>query len=476
MSKTYNIPKKCILKNPVEQFKKLHPDANTEQLGELSKLHHLYTEIDTQQAEIQITCKKISREIGKAKRDDFNTDQLIQAMQKHTAEVRKQQLKLDEMAESILNYFKVRDNSDVINNNPASKEQERVHSDQLNNGNTVSICLLDDDYDAWNRYVESNPAASIYHRAEWKDLIQNTFGHKCYYFYAHNNDEIVGILPLVRLKSRLFGDYMVSMPYFNYGGALASSLSIENKLIQAANSQAEQLCIDHIEYRDSIARDHLAARTEKVNMILSLPGTDNDLWKTFTSKLRSQIKRSSRENTEVIIGNNECLDDFYTVFARNMRDLGTPVYAKSFFSNILNGFSKHSIIIIIRMNNRPVAAGFLIGYNDTLEIPWASTIKDVNHLSINMQLYWEVLKFAISKQYSYFDFGRSSKDSSTFRFKQQWGAKPQQLYMHYWLNNEKETPSLNPSNAKYKILISIWKRLPIALTKLIGPPIVKNLP
>jgi FemAB-related protein (PEP-CTERM system-associated) len=246
--------------------------------------------------------------------------------------------------------------------------------------------------------------------------------------------------------------------------------------MQAANRHAEKIGAGHVEYRDDISRDALPVRDEKVNMILSLPDTHDALWHSFSSKLRSQIRRARREDTVIDIGGADCLDDFYTVFAHNMRDLGTPVYGKTFFSTILQRFSEHSRIVIVRLNNRPVAAAFLLGHRDTLEIPWASTIKQVNHLSLNMLLYWEVLKFAIENKYRYFDFGRSSKDSGTYRFKQQWGAKPKPCFWHYWLNNNTEIPSLNPSNPKYKLLISLWKKTPVWITKYIGPGIVKNLP
>jgi FemAB-related protein (PEP-CTERM system-associated) len=178
----------------------------------------------------------------------------------------------------------------------------------------------------------------------------------------------------------------------------------------------------------------------------------------------------------VTFGGEECLEDFYTVFARNMRDLGTPVYGKTFFSKILQYFAEHSRIVVIHIGNQPVAAAFLLGNKDTLEIPWASTIKDVNHLSMNMLMYWEVLKYAIENRYKYFDFGRSSKESGTFRFKQQWGAKPKQLFWHYWLAKNVELPKLNPDNPKYALAINIWKKLPINITKWLGPLIVRNLP
>jgi FemAB-related protein (PEP-CTERM system-associated) len=159
-----------------------------------------------------------------------------------------------------------------------------------------------------------------------------------------------------------------------------------------------------------------------------------------------------------------------------MRDLGTPVYAKSFFRHILDRFPHACCLIIIRHENRPVAAAFLMGHRGTLEIPWASTLRDVNHLSINMLLYWEVLKYAIDNNYRLFDFGRSSKDAGTYRFKQQWGAQPRQCYWHYWLKQGTNLPALNPGNPRYALAIKIWRQIPLFLTTWLGPLIVKNLP
>ena len=150
------------------------------------------------------------------------------------------------------------------------------------------------------------------------------------------------------------------------------------------------------------------------------------------------------------------------------------VYSKSFFINILNAFPHKTHILLIQLKGRAVAAAFLIGHRNTLEIPWASSLREVNHLSMNMLMYWEVLRFAIKQKYQYFDFGRSSKNSGTFRFKQQWGAKPKPLFWHYWLANDAGMPALNPSNPKYTLMINVWRRLPVFLTKWLGPRIVKN--
>jgi FemAB-related protein (PEP-CTERM system-associated) len=477
MTDIKHVQRKNILADPVAQFTKSCPDAVDEQITALTRLQQQYVELEKQHKDKENQCKKISRQIGEAKRNDQPVDKLMQTIQEQSTKINNLKIQLNNISDNILSYFELENVSDSLVEQLPALPAGRVHTDQSVSSSQISIELLSaDKNEAWNYYVESNPAASIYHRAEWKDLIHNVFGHDGYYFYAHHNGEITGVLPLVRLKSWLFGDFMVSMPYFNSGGAIANNLSIEQKLMQAANNHAENLDIEHIEYRDDIVREGLPVRTEKVNMILSLPDTHQKLWNTFTSKLRSQIRRPQREKTQVTFGGKECLDDFYTVFARNMRDLGTPVYGKSFFNKILQKFAEHSKIVVVRMEEKPVAAAFLLGYNNTLEIPWASTIKDVNHLSMNMLLYWEVLKFAIENQYRYFDFGRSSKASGTFRFKQQWGAKPKQLYWHYWLSGNAELPELNPNNPKFALAINIWKRLPIKITKLLGPIIVRNLP
>jgi FemAB-related protein (PEP-CTERM system-associated) len=246
--------------------------------------------------------------------------------------------------------------------------------------------------------------------------------------------------------------------------------------MHTANEHASALGIEHIEYRDDIPHQGFPVLEHKVNMVLSLPDSEEELWTGFTSKLRAQIRRPQRENTETLIGREELANAFYRVYARNMRDLGSPAHSKRFVINMLQHFPQNSWIIVVRLDNRPVAAGFLLGMGDTLEIPLASTIREVNPLSMNMLLYWEVLKFAIENGYKNFDFGRSSLDAGTYRFKKQWGARPKQLYWHYWLGESGELPSLNPANPKYALVINLWKRLPLALANWLGPLIVKHLP
>ncbi|NKB37616.1 MAG: FemAB family PEP-CTERM system-associated protein [Gammaproteobacteria bacterium] len=338
--------------------------------------------------------------------------------------------------------------------------------------------LSDADNERWDNYISDESTASIYHLSGWRNLIQEQFGHQACYFYAESEDGVVeGVLPLIRLKSLLFGDYMVSVPYFNYGGVIARDKSVEDALIEHAYAIGNQLGVSHIEFRDTVHREQFSdLRTDKVAMVLELPELEEELWQALGSKRRAQIKRPLRENPEVHQGGLDLLDDFYRVFAINMRDLGTPVYSKKFFSAIIETFPSHCRLIVIRLQGKAVAAAFLIGYKDRLEIPWASTLRSVNSSSMNMLLYWEVIKYAIQSKFQCFDFGRSSVDSGTFRFKKQWGAVPQQLYWHYWLKEGEPMPQLSPSNPAFQLAIRCWQKLPLFVSTSLGPGIVKNLP
>ena len=152
-----------------------------------------------------------------------------------------------------------------------------------------------------------------------------------------------------------------------------------------------------------------------------------------------------------------------------MRDLGTPVYPQSFFESIIKHFPSEASIHVVTIEGKPVAAGFLLAHRDRVEIPWASSLREYNRISVNMLLYWDILKTAILREYKVFDFGRSSKDVGTYRFKKQWGANELQLYWHYWLRQGETLPELNPANPKFQLAIHIWRKLPLAVANRLGP-------
>jgi FemAB-related protein (PEP-CTERM system-associated) len=330
----------------------------------------------------------------------------------------------------------------------------------------------------WDRFVREQPGSRSPHLLAWKTVIESTFGHQTHYLLSQGQDgEIDGVLPLVRLRSRLFGDFLVSVPFLNYGGPLASREETAHGLMRAAVGKAGELGVSHLEVRTETNTDYgLQVRSSKHSLRLGLPSSADRLWQGFSPKLRSQIKRAQREPVTVTIGGDGEMDGFYEVFARNMRDLGTPVYSRRFFESILRELPGSTWICSVRIGERPVAAGFLLGFGGTLEIPWASSLREFNRFSPNMLLYWAILQFACEHGFAVFDFGRSSPDSGPYRFKLQWGAEPVPLYWHYWVQGGGPLPDLTPRNPKLQLAVRVWRHLPLALTKLVGPAIVKNLP
>jgi FemAB-related protein (PEP-CTERM system-associated) len=343
----------------------------------------------------------------------------------------------------------------------------------------VSVHYLQpSEHQRWEDFVNAAPGAHAYHRAGWSSVIERAFGQQTYKLISEDpSGRVNGVLPLARLRSRLFGDFLVSLPYLNYGGPCAIDAETESRLVDEAVRLAREESVQHLELRLTAPEGFgLHVKASKVSMRLPLAEDADSLWKSFPSKLRNQVNRPIKEGMVARVGGLEELDAFYRVFSINMRDLGTPVYSRAFFETVLREFGPDCRIVAVYYQNQPVASGFLVGFKDTLEIPWASSLRSVNRLAPNMLLYWTVLKYAADQGYRVFDFGRSSPDAGTYRFKEQWGAKPLPLYWHYWVRPGGKVPDLSPANPKYRVAIDIWKRLPLSVTNLIGPAIVRNIP
>jgi serine/alanine adding enzyme len=362
----------------------------------------------------------------------------------------------------------------------------RVRDDQAQifgscqEGSIVNVVQMKSTRDeaSWDQFVQHSQRASGYHLLEWREIIQKVFGHTTFYLMAiDDGGSVQGILPLVLLKSPMFGCFLTSMAFFNYGGVVSEDGDARHALLEAAVETAKRVGASHIELRhcEALTTDW-PVRSRKVSMRLALPQDYQTLVKAFSSKLRSQIKRAQKEGMSVRVGGEELLEDYYRVFARCMRDLGTPVYGKPLFEGIIEAFPKEARLCVVSLNGMPLAGGLLYGFRSTLEIPWAASDKRFSRLAPNMLLYAAVLEFACSEGYKEFDFGRSSVDSGTYRFKQQWGAQPRQLYWYYWVNKGGSIPELNPDNQKFKLAISAWQHLPLPVANLMGPHIVKYLP
>ncbi len=330
----------------------------------------------------------------------------------------------------------------------------------------------------WDAYVDAHPRGRIYHKIAWKKIIEQALGKPTLYHLAVKDGDIVGILPLVQFHTFLAGKQLISLPYVNYGGPLWSSDEVRDAFLNTLRSllaKTESQAIE-IRYDQENAFD-LPVRTNKVTFYLKLPPTADELLKGFKAKLRSQIRRPTKEGMQAVVGHLNLLDDFYYVFCRNMRDLGTPVYDKNVFKTVLEQLPQQTRLVVVYTKDRlPVAAGFVMWYRNTMEIPWASSLRKYNRFSPNMLLYWQVLQLAIEQGCTVFDFGRGTKDGGTYRFKKQWGGDEIQLYWYYVLQPGEQLPEVSKENPKFELAIRVWRKLPLWFTNLMGPHIVKHIP
>lgn len=335
-------------------------------------------------------------------------------------------------------------------------------------------------------YVSNSFYSHLYHLTKWQSIIKKTYGNNYYNLVAERQPGIIsGVLPLIKVKNLFWRRDLVSIPFFDFGGLLADDPESEKALIEGAISLGRTLGVRTIELRHlypiswldgkaAIGAIPVIHQTHKVRMLMKLPKDPQTLMKSFKSKLRSQIKRPIKEGLTARVGGKELLDDFYQVFCLNMRDLGSPVHSKNFMENTLTAFPADARIVMVYQKQTPLACSLVVGFKDTLENPWASALREYSRLSPNMLLYWTMLEYACEKGYRFFDFGRSTPDEGTYKFKKQWGAIPQPLHWHYIAL--KKTPPLPESEKeRFNRVIDIWKHLPLSLTKFIGPRIRKYI-
>lgn len=361
-----------------------------------------------------------------------------------------------------------------------------------------SVVVTDDvRQEEWDAFVDAFLSSTGYHRWCWRGVFERAFRHETVYLAARGSlpaaargsspgagdtarptepGPILGVLPLVRFRSRLFGRFLVSLPFVNYGGVLAEGEAVREALLARAREEAVRRGASHVEMRHTARLfPQLPVKQHKVAMTLPLPPNEEAAWKAFDNKVRNQVRKAEKSGLTALVGGHELLDDFYRVFARNMRDLGTPVYSRRLFAEVLENVPD-TRAYVVRLDAAPIAAGVTVAYRRSIENPWASSLREHRSLCPNMLLYWTMMRDAIARGYTLFDFGRSTPGEGTYQFKKQWGAVESPFFWEYALNGAGALPDQSPKNEKFQAAIAVWQRLPLWATRLLGPTIVRNIP
>jgi len=341
----------------------------------------------------------------------------------------------------------------------------------------------ENDKQDWDRYVLSKNEASPYHLFAWKLAIEEALGHKGYYLIAKQGNSVKGIFPLIRLKLPLFINELIALPYCDVGAMLYNNDLVGRALLNEGVKLCQKLRIKKTQIRGDLNLTALNSnritheKQNKVRMFLNLPESSDLLFKSFKSKLRSQIRKAEKNGLTFSWADDTAINDYYAVFSRNMRDLGSPVHSKLLFKRILVNYGDNAKLGVVKYQGVSVGACIILQVGSNISIPWASTSRKYNKLAPNMLLYWNVLKYSSDSGCKTFDFGRSTKGEGTYKFKKQWGATPLPLnWYSLSATNSIIDLDIDGHSAKKKEFISwMWQKLPLPLANFLGPKIRKYI-
>lgn len=327
----------------------------------------------------------------------------------------------------------------------------------------------------WNRFVDQCPQATFFHCAQWKDIIQQAFGHRCYFFYALEQEKITGILPLAHVKSRMFGNALISTPFCVQGGVVSLNQKSQEALQHWAINLANNLKVDYLELRYAQATNPgwPVKNNLYVNFRKPLLASVEENLNAIPRKQRAMVRKgmqaglTSVEETDVA--------RFYHMYSLSVRNLGTPVFSRRYFEILLDKFSNQCRMLSIQKDGKVISAVLSFYFRDEVLPYYGGGSDDAREYKANDFMYWELMRRSCEEGMKIFDYGRSKIGTGSYNFKKNWGFEPQALHYEYQLISANDIPDINPLNPKYQLFINLWKKMPLSVTQLIGPHIVKNL-
>ena len=325
--------------------------------------------------------------------------------------------------------------------------------------------------EAWQDYVTNSPHSTFYHQYQWRSALEAAYNLRTWYLMATEDGRTCGILPLAEVSSLQGRRSMISLPFANYGGVVADSPEAETALLNAAATILKQRGMKYLELKH-VRHCEDTRLVDKLNYhSLELPLTEDseEIWKNqLNAKVRNQVRKAEKTGVTAAIG-PELLPAYFSVYRRNLRDLGTPTHSMRWFRSVCDLFSRDMTAIICYVEGKPVAGAWLVFFKDIAILHSAASLMEYRKYCPNNLVYWKAIEHCCKRRCHTLDFARSRVGAGTYHFKQQWGAIPRQTYYQYVLNTVKEPPDVDPSNPKFKLAIDVWRRLPLPLANAVGP-------
>ncbi len=329
-------------------------------------------------------------------------------------------------------------------------------------------------YVQWDRFVQAMPDATFFHQSGWKDVIERAFGHKTYFLYAEDDGEIKGILPLVHIKSLLFGNSLISTAFCVYGGIVATDESTALALDKEACRLAKELGVDCLEMRNRVQKT--PERPYKELYVTFRKELDPDIEKNMLAiprKQRAMVRKGIDAGLTSSI--DDGVDRLHRAYSESVRNLGTPVFSKKYFQILKDVFKDQCEVLTIDLNGQLIGSVMNFYYKDEV-LPYYGGGTDLaRHVKGNDFMYWEVMRRAVEKGVKIFDYGRSKIGTGSYSFKKNWGFVPEPLFYEFHLVKADSLPDINPLNPKYRLFIAAWKRLPLPISQMLGPLLSRDL-
>ena len=330
------------------------------------------------------------------------------------------------------------------------------------------------DVPAWDAFVNAHPEATFFHRAGWHTVLERAFGHKAHYLLAEDDGEVVGVLPLARVRSRLFHDALISTPFCVYGGAVARDEQTLDALLQAGSELARSLDVEYMELRQQRpTRPEWPAKSLYVTFRRELSADHDANLKAVPRKQRAVIRKGLAAGLDAQVDEDPA--DFYRAYSESVRNLGTPVFSRRYVRTLLDVFPEESEILTVRHQGQPVSSVLSFYFRDEVLPYYGGGTAAARDLKAYDLMYWELMRRAVDRGVRVFDFGRSKRETGSYSYKTHWGFEPEPLHYEYDLVRLQAMPDVSPVNPKYERFIRLWRRLPLPISQLLGPPLARSL-
>jgi FemAB-related protein (PEP-CTERM system-associated) len=333
--------------------------------------------------------------------------------------------------------------------------------------------------EAWDRFVHATEAASFFHLSPWARVIERSFSHPTHYAFAEEDGAITGVLPLARMKTALFGDLLASTPFCVYGGPVATTAEALAALTAHAEALQKKLGAPVLEFRRIEAADEGFLDRPPLyytfRKAIVITGDDvKDQERNIPRKQRAEVRKGFKKGLSSV--SNSDIATLHRVYAESVRNLGSPVFPRRYFQALADAFPGAHDVTTVLHEGAAVASVLNFHFRDQVLPYYGGGTYAARGLSANEVMYWEVMRRAGAERgATLFDFGRSKSGTGAFAFKKNFGFEPEQLHYCYRLGPGAAIPDNNPNNPKYKAMIALWKRMPVWLANILGPPLVRGL-